>query len=296
MYSQIASNRRSTVFLFVSFIILILLIGYVLNLVFAGGLMFIIIAAIIAVSMSLISYYSGDKIVLSMTRAIEADSKKYLHLHNVVEGLSIAAGIPKPKVYIIPGLAINAFATGRNPKTASVAVTEGCLQKLNRTELEGVIAHELSHIKNYDIRVMMLASVLVGIIVFVSEIMLRSFLFGGLRGNDRQSNGGGMQIIFIVIGVVLLVLAPILAQIIKLAISRKREYLADASGAMLTRYPRGLADALRKIKGDHEQLKTASNATAHLFIANPFKKKQWLAGLFQTHPDVDDRIEKLEAM
>ena len=296
MYSQIASNRRSTVFLFVSFIILILLIGYVLNLVFAGGLMFIIIAAIIAVSMSLISYYSGDKIVLSMTRAIEADSKKYLHLHNVVEGLSIAAGISKPKVYIIPGLAINAFATGRNPKTASVAVTEGCLQKLNRTELEGVIAHELSHIKNYDIRVMMLASVLVGIIVFVSEIMLRSFLFGGLRGNDRQSNGGGMQIIFIVIGVVLLVLAPILAQIIKLAISRKREYLADASGAMLTRYPRGLADALRKIKGDHEQLKTASNATAHLFIANPFKKKQWLAGLFQTHPDVDDRIEKLEAM
>src|SRR3989344_624476 len=296
MYSQIASNRRSTVFLFVSFIILILLIGYVLNLVFAGGLMFIIIAEIIAVSMSLISYYSGDKIVLSMTRAIEADSKKYLHLHNVVEGLSIAAGISKPKVYIIPGLAINAFATGRNPKTASVAVTEGCLQKLNRTELEGVIAHELSHIKNYDIRVMMLASVLVGIIVFVSEIMLRSFLFGGLRGNDRQSNGGGMQIIFIVIGVVLLVLAPILAQIIKLAISRKREYLADASGAMLTRYPRGLADALRKIKGDHEQLKTASNATAHLFIANPFKKKQWLAGLFQTHPDVDDRIEKLEAM
>src|SRR3989344_7579336 len=232
MYSQIASNRRSTVFLFVSFIILILLIGYVLNLVFAGGLMFIIIAEIIAVSMSLISYYSGDKIVLSMTRAIEADSKKYLHLHNVVEGLSIAAGIPKPKVYIIPGLAINAFATGRNPKTASVAVTEGCLQKLNRTELEGVIAHELSHIKNYDIRVMMLASVLVGIIVFVSEILLRSFLWGGVRTNEDSK---GMNIIFIVIGIVLLILAPIIAQMIKFSISRKREYLADASGALITR-------------------------------------------------------------
>jgi heat shock protein HtpX len=295
MYSQIASNRRSTVFLFVSFIILIIAIGYVLNLIFAGGLMFIIIAAVIAISMSFISYYSGDKIVLSMTRAVEADKKKYLHLHNIVEGLSIAAGIPKPKVYIIPGMAINAFATGRNPKTASIAATEGCLEKLNRTELEGVISHELSHIKNYDIRVMMLASVLVGIIVFVSEIMLRSFIFGGLKGNDRQG-GGGIQIVLIVVGIVLLILAPILAQIIKLAISRKREYLADASGAMLTRYPKGLADALRKIKGDHEQLKTASNATAHLFIASPFKKKQFLVNLFSTHPDVDDRIKRLESM
>jgi len=294
MYSQISSNRRNTVFLFVAFIILVLVIGYVLNFIFAEGYLFVIFAAIIAISMSLISFFSGDKIVLSMTRAKEADKQKYLHLHNVVEGLSIAAGIPKPKVYIIPGQAINAFATGRKPELASVAVTEGCLQKLNRTELEGVIAHELSHIKNYDIRVMMLASVLVGVIVFVSEIMLRSFIFGGLRGNNRQ--GGAGQIVFILIGLALMILAPILAQIIKLAISRKREYLADASGALLTRYPKGLSNALKKIKGDHEQLKTASNATAHLFIANPFKKKQFMNSLFATHPPVDDRIKKLDAM
>ena len=153
----------------------------------------------------------------------------------------------------------------------------------------------MSHIKNYDIRVMMLASVLVGIIIFLTEIMLRSFLWGGLKGNDRQQ-GGGLQLVLIIIGVVLLILAPIIAQMIKFAISRKREYLADASGAMLTRYPKGLADALKKIKSDSSELRTASNATAHLFIANPFKKKQWLAGLFQTHPDVDLRIKKLESM
>jgi len=294
MYSEISSNKWKSVLLFIGFFIFIGILIYVINLIFFQGYVFIIFAAIVAVIFALISYYSGDKIVLAMSHAKEANKKDHAYLINTVEGLSIAAGIQKPKVYVIPGSQINAFATGRSPKNSSVAVTEGALQKLNRQELEGVIAHELSHIKNYDIRVMVLASVLVGIIVFTSEIMLRSFLFGGISGNNKE--GGRANLIFIVIGIVLLILAPIIAQLIKFAISRKREYLADASGALLTRYPKGLADALRKIKNDTSELKVASNANAHMYISNPFKKKQWFATLFSTHPNVDDRIKKLESM
>ena len=294
MYSEISSNKWKSVLLFIGFFIFIGLLAFVINLFFFQGYMFLIFAAIIAVIFALVSYYSGDKIVLAMSHAKEANKKDHAHLINSVEGLSIAAGIPQPKVYVIPGTQINAFACGRNYNNSSVAVTEGALQKLNRQELEGVIAHELSHIKNYDIRVMVLASVLVGIIVFTSEIMLRSFLFGGISGNNRE--GGKANLIFIVIGIVLLILAPIVAYMIRFAISRKREYLADASGALLTRYPKGLADALRKIKSDTSELKTASNANAHMYISNPFKKKQWLATLFSTHPDVNDRIKKLESM
>ena len=294
MYSEISTNKRNSVFLFILFFILIGAIAYVINLFFFQGYLFIIFAAVIAIAFSLISYYSGDKIVLSMVKAKEANKKEHAHLINSVEGLSIAAGIPTPKIYVMPGQQINAFATGRSPKNSSVAFTEGSLQKLSRQELEGVIAHELSHIKNYDIRVMVLASVLVGIIVFASEIMLRSFLWGGMSSNDNK--GGRLNLIFIIIGVVLLILAPIVAQLIKFAISRKREYLADASGALITRYPKGLADALKKIKNDPSELKTASNANAHLFFSSPFKKKQWLVSLFNTHPDISDRIQKLEKM
>ena len=294
MYSEISSNKWKSVLLFLAFFIFIGIFIWIINLFFFQGYFFIIGAAIVAIIFALISYYSGDKIVLAMSHAKEANKKDHAHLINTVEGLSIAAGIPQPKVYIIPGAQINAMAMGTSPKKASVAVTEGALQKLNRQELEGVIAHELSHIKNYDIRVMVLASVLVGIIVFTSEIMLRSFLFGGISNGNRE--GGRSNLIFIVIGIVLLLLAPAIAQIIKLAISRKREYLADASGALLTRYPKGLADALKKIKNDTSELNTASNANAHMYISSPFKKKQWFAGLFQTHPNVDDRIKKLEAM
>tara|TARA_Y100000034_G_scaffold132869_1_gene196898 strand:- start:286 stop:1173 length:888 start_codon:yes stop_codon:yes gene_type:complete len=295
MYSQISTNKRNSILLFIFFLILIGVVAYVVNMLFFQGYLFIIVAAVIAIGFSFMSYYSGDKMVLGMTKAKEVKKRDHPYLVNTVEGLAIAAGIPKPKVFIIPGQQINAFATGRSPKTASVAFTEGALSKLNRQELEGVIAHELSHIKNYDIRVMVLASVLVGIIIFLSEILLRSFIFGGLRGNNREGGGGG-QIIMIIAGIVLLILAPIIAQMIKFAISRKREYLADASGALMTRYPKGLADALRKIKTDHAELKTASNATAHLFISNPFKKKRFMKNLFSTHPDVDDRIKKLDAM
>src|SRR3989344_2200982 len=266
MYSEISSNKWKSVLLFLAFFIFIGIFIWMINLFFFQGYVFIIGATIVAIIFALISYYSGDKIVLAMSHAKEANKKDHAHLINTVEGLAIAAGIPQPKVYVIPGTQINAFATGRSPKNSSVAVTEGALQKLNRQELEGVIAHELSHIKNYDIRVMVLASVLVGIIVFASEIMLRSFLWGGMSSNDNK--GGRLNLIFIIIGVVLLILAPIVAQLIKFAISRKREYLADASGALITRYPKGLADALRKIQQDHEQLKTASNATAHLFFSS----------------------------
>src|SRR3989344_1512642 len=294
MYSQIEANKRNSIILFMLFFILIGVIVYVLNILFFHGYVFVIMAAIIAVIFSSISYYSGDKIVLAMSHAKEANKKDHSYLINAVEGLSIAAGIPRPKVYTIPGMQINAFACGRSPKTASVVVTEGALSKLSRQELEGVIAHELSHIKNYDIRVMVLASVLVGIIVFISEIMIRSFIFGGMKSNENSK--GSLNFIFIIIGVVLLILAPIIAQIIKFAISKKREYLADASGALLTRYPKGLADALRKIKNDTSELKTASNATAHMFISNTFKKKQWLASMFASHPDINDRIHKLDSM
>ena len=294
LYNEISSNKAKSVLLFILFLILVGVIVFVVNMLFFQGYFFIIFAALIAITFSLISYYSGDKIVLSMTKAKEAKKKDYPFFVNLVEGLTIAAGIPKPKMYVIPGAQINAMATGRNPKTASIAVTEGALQKLDRQELEGVIAHEMSHIKNFDIRVMMLASVLVGIIVFASEIMLRSFIFGGLR--SRESKGGNAQIILIVVGIALLILAPIIAQMIKFAISRKREFLADASGALITRNPNGLANALKKIKSDVSELKGASNSTSHLFISNPFKKKRWLTGMFLTHPDVNERIKKLESM
>jgi len=294
MYSQIEANKRNSIILFMLFFILIGVIVYVLNILFFHGYVFVIMAAIIAVIFSSISYYSGDKIVLAMSHAKEANKKDHSYLINAVEGLSIAAGIPRPKVYTIPGMQINAFACGRSPKTASVVVTEGALSKLSRQELEGVIAHELSHIKNYDIRVMVLASVLVGIIVFISEIMIRSFIFGGVKSNENSK--GSLNFIFIIIGVVLLILAPIIAQIIKFAISKKREYLADASGALLTRYPKGLADALRKIKNDTSELKIASNSLNHLFISSVFKKKQFLTKMFVSHPPLEDRIKKLEGM
>ena len=293
LYDEISSNKAKTFLLFLVFIIFVGIIAYIINMLFFQGIVFLVFAAIIAIVFSLISYYAGDKIVLSMTRAKEANKKEHAHLINTVEGLAIAAGIPKPKVYVMPGQQINAFATGRSPKNSSIAVTEGALQKLDREELEGVISHEMSHIKNYDIRVMVLASVLVGIIVFVSEIMLRSFLFGGLSRDDR---GGKLNIIFLILGILLLILAPIIAQMIKFAISRKREYLADASGALLSRNPKGLANALKKIKNDTSELRTASNANAHLYISNPFKKKQWLATLFSTHPEISERIRRLEAM
>ncbi len=295
IYEEISSNKRKSYLLLFLFIIIIAALGYVLGLYFNNVYFGVILATVVSVGYMLISYYSGDKMILAVSRAKPVEKKDYPHLYNTVEGLSIAAGIPMPKVYVIDDTAINAFATGRDPKHASVTVTKGAIQKLNRQELEGVIGHEMSHIKNFDIRMMMLTAVLIGITVLLSDVILRSFIYGR-RDNDRQ--GGNITVIFILVGLVLAILAPVIAKLIQLAISRKREYLSDADGALLTRYPQGLADALKKIKNDKDPLVDSANkATAHLYIANPLRNiKGTFNNLFSTHPPIDERIKRLEAM
>ena len=296
-YEEIAANKRRTAVLIFFFLVFIIFIGLVLGMFWGNAYGGLILATVVGGVYFLFSYYSGDSMILTMTGAKEAKKPEYAHLINVVEGMTIAAGLrAMPKVYVIDDTALNAFATGRSPDNSSIAVTTGLLKKLNKLELEGVIAHEMSHIKNYDIRVMMLASVMVGLSVLLSDFLLRSFLWG--RGdNDRDS--GQLTIVFIIAGLVLAIFAPLIGELMKLAISRKREFLADASGAMLTRYPKGLADALRKIKNDPDPLVDRANkATAHLFISSPFRKekKSFMQNLFSTHPDIDERIRKLEEM
>jgi heat shock protein HtpX len=242
--------------------------------------------------MALTSYYSGDKIALATTGAKQINKEQNPYVFRMVENLSITAGIPTPKVYIINDSAPNAFATGRDPQHASIALSTGIIELLENEELEGVIAHELSHIKNYDIRLMMIVIVLVGIIALLSDFFLRMTLFGGTKRDNKNSN-----VIFLIIGLVLIVLSPLIAKIIQLAISRKREYLADASGSLLTRYPEGLANALQKISQYSRPMNKANNATAHLFIASPFfGKKHLLSKFFSTHPPIEDRIKKLKSM
>lgn len=300
MYNEIASNKRKSVFLALIFIVIIIALGWVFDQLYGngrgnGGM---VLAILIALIMTMISYFSGDKIALSVSGAkeIQHDDNKYLF--HLVENLCITAGTPMPKIYIIPDPAINAFATGRDPKHASIAVTDGALAKLNNEELEGVIAHELSHVKNYDIRFMMLVAVMVGAIAIFADIMLRSggFMRGGNRDNNRD-NGSQLFAILMIAGIILAILSPLIAELIKLAISRKREYLADASGALLTRYPEGLASALEKISADNQPMRKTSSATAHLFIANPFKGgRKKISALFSTHPPIEDRIQKLRTM
>jgi heat shock protein HtpX len=250
---------------------------------------------------SWISYYFSDSITLSLSGAREVDRQSAPELYRVVENLCIAAGLPTPRIYIIDDSAPNAFATGRDPQHAVVCVTTGILQKLEKTELEGVIAHELSHIGNYDIRVMTLVVVLVGTITLLSDWFLRFSFFGGRRrSNDNE--GGQVMAILAIVGLVFAILSPIIATLIKLAVSRHREYLADASGALLTRYPEGLARALEKIASDPNPMHHANNATAHLFFASPFKADtvhetgHWFANLFNTHPPIEDRIKRLRQM
>jgi len=294
MYEQIAGNKRRSFFLIFFFVLFVLLIGYVFGRVTYFGYAGTFAAAVIAVAMSFGSYYYSDRIVLTMSRARSASEEEFPHLNNVVEGLAIAAGIPKPKVYVINDSAPNAFATGRDPEHSAVAVTTGLLQKMNREELEGVVAHELSHIRNYDIRLMTLTVVMVGIIALLSDWLLRSFLWGGRR---RDEDSGYIGLVLMLLGLVLAILSPIIAQLIRLALSRQREYLADASGAMLTRYPPGLAHALMKIASDTEPLEVANKATAPLYIATPANlrsRKAW--ALWNTHPPVEDRIKRLEEM
>jgi len=297
-YKEISRNKWGSFFLVLLFSVFVMLLGYVFSQAFAPGytISILTITFFIVIIWSLISYYSGDSIVLATAKAKQLTKKDDPFYWNTVEGLSIAVGLPMPKIYLIKEDSINAFATGRNPEHASIAVTTGARKKLNRQEFEGVIAHEMSHVANYDIRFMVLVAVMVGIVVLFSDIMLRTFIFGGARGRNRE--GGQLQIIFIVVALVLAILAPIIAQLIKLALSRKREYLADSTAVKLTRYPGGLIGALKKIKNDDDKVvDTANKATAHLYLENPLRKKQsWLNNMFSTHPPIDKRISVLESM
>lgn len=295
IYQEIESNKRLSVLLMTLFIALIAALGYFYDKIYgAGSYAGLSFAVIFSLIMTLVSYFQGDKIALWSTgaRPIAHDENKYVY--HLVENLCIASGTPMPKIYIMEDNAINAFATGRKPELASIAVTRGAIEKLNDEELEGVIAHELSHVKNYDIRFMMLVAVMVGAIVMISDIFLRARWFGfGGRRDDRDS--GQLGAILMIVGIILAILSPIIAELIKLAISRRREFLADASGALLTRYPEGLARALEKIAAENRPMAAASSATAHLFISNPFGAKK-MASLFSTHPPVEERIKRLREM
>lgn len=293
MYSQIDSNKQKSVLLLMLATALVLALGYVFDRAYGGdgygGLFLGIIISLVTTS---VSYFHGDKIALSVSGAQPIFKEENRYVWNMVENLCITAGLPTPKIYIMNDPSINAFATGRKPELASIAITTGAIEKLKNEELEGVLAHELSHIQNYDIRFMMLVAVLVGAVSIMANIFLRGGMFRR-RSNDRE--GGDALAIFAIVGVVLAILSPLIAQLIKLAVSRKREYLADASGALLTRFPDGLATALEKIQAENTPLQKANASTAHLFFANPFTGKN-LAGLFSTHPPIEDRIKKLREM
>ena len=295
MYEQIASNRRRSVFLILLLVLIIVGIAYVFGLYYDLGAYVVIPAAVFALLMSWGSYYYSDKIVLRMSGAKPVNRKQEPYLWNTVEGLSIAAGLPMPRLYVIEDSAPNAFATGRDPSHAALAVTQGLLDKMSRLELEGVVGHEMAHIQNYDIRFMTLVSVLVGTVVLLSDWMLRSLRYG--RGRRRRSRAGGAAGIVMLIGLVFVILSPIIAQLMRFALSRRREFLADASGAMLTRYPEGLASALEKIAADPEPLEVANKATAHLYIWNPLKDHRGrMNRLFSTHPPVEERVRRLREM
>ncbi len=295
--SQISANKTKTYVFLTGFVVFVVIAGYVMGQALGYGNSFMWFAVAFSVISSFVSYYWGDKMVLAMSGARPADRKREFDFFTVAENLSIAAGIPKPKLYVIDDPAMNAFATGRDPQHAVVCATSGILAKLERRELEGVIAHELSHIRNFDTRLLAVVAVLVGTTAFLADMFMRSLWWGGGR-RDRDEEGNGGQLLMIV-GIVLAIVSPIIAMFIQLAVSRKREFLADASGAYLTRYPEGLARALEKLKKDKDVLPTASNATAHLFIVNPFKGKNfgaWFSSLFDTHPPIDERIKILRSM
>jgi len=294
IYSEIDSNKKRTWLLIFGFFIFIIVLGWVFGRAFDEPLI-LVGAVIFAAIQALVSYYRSTEIVLAISGAHPVSEQQDPDLYHILENLSITAGIPMPKLYMIEDTATNAFATGRDPQHAAVAVTKGLREKLTRTELEGVLAHELSHVRNYDIRLMTVVVVLVGTVALLSDWFLRWSFWGGRR---RRSDGGGQgELILMLIALVLAILAPISAVLIQLAISRRREYLADADGALLTRYPEGLASALEKIAADMEPLETANKATAHLYIENPLKgHRSVMNSLFSTHPPVAERIKRLRSM
>jgi heat shock protein HtpX len=297
IYDAVAANRWRTVALVAVFTAIVSLLAYFVGEYFApgGGIAALPIAVAFSGASAATSYFAGDRIVLAQSQARELKDGEEPQLRNIVETLAIGLGIQPPTLYVIEDSAPNAFATGRDPKHASIAVTRGLLDKLDRTELEGVLAHEMSHVVNRDIRVMLLVTVLVGTVALITDIMWRSMRFGG--GRRRGGRDGGGAGIFALIAIVLVILTPIIAALIQFAVSRQREYLADASGALLTRYPHGLASALQKIAADTEPLEVANKATASLYIANPLHDRPtFLDGLFNTHPPIVERIRRLEAM
>ncbi len=302
MWEQIRSNQIRSVILVAGMAILLLLLGYALGLVFMdSGIAGLVIALIIWFVMNLVAYFQGDSILLALSRARKIDYDDHPRLYNVVEEMKLASGLEHmPDIYIIEDRALNAFATGRNPSRASVAITSGLLQKLNRDELQGVIGHEISHIKNRDVLLMALCSVLLGTIVILAWYASRVFLYGALFGGGgrRSSAGGGhVQLIIIALAIALIILAPIFAQLIYFAVSRKREYLADACSAQYTRYPEGLASALEKLGRSQVQLQSANKASAPMYIVNPFRRKGVsFTSLSSTHPPLEDRIRILRFM
>lgn len=292
LYTHADSNIRRTWFYLLGFLVLIILIGWIIS-YFLDSYVILLIAVIWSVLTSFFSYWYSDKIILAINGAQEIEKKDNAELYRLVENLCITAGLPLPKIYIIEEEQPNALATGRNADHAVIAVTRGLLTRLEKSELEGVIAHELSHIGNRDILIQSIVVVLVGIVVILTDLFFRMTFWGGRR---RDNKAGAIMLL---ISLALAVLAPLFAQLIKLAISRKREFLADAEGALLTRYPEGLAVALEKISQDQTPMRRANNSTAHLFLASPFKGKQsqsWLVRLFATHPPVELRIKNLRGM
>jgi heat shock protein HtpX len=301
VYEQIASNKRKTVLLFVLAIVLLAGVGYAIGVLSRSGPAGLVIALIVAVAMSLGSYFYGHRVVLASTRAREVSAAEAPRLHNLVEGLSIAAGIPKPRIWIVPESAPNAFATGRDPAHSHIAVTQGLLETMNRVELEGVLGHEIAHVVDRDILVGTVVATLVGAAVLLAEFFMRMWWWGGFRGRRGGDSGGGAaSAVIFAVGFLLLILAPIFGQLIRLAVSRNREYLADAQGAMLTRYPPGLIAALKKLQTAPTAMHSANNATAHLWLNQPSRIEGERMGamerLFSTHPPLSERIRRLEEM
>lgn len=304
MYDQVAQNKRRSIFIIVAFVILVVAVLQALNLLIGGGPYFGIVALLIAGGSAAFAYWKSDSIALRVSRAQPASLEEYGRLHNIVEGLCIAGGLPKPRIYVVEDPSPNAFATGRDPKHAAIAVTTGLLEKLNRVELEGVLAHELSHIKNYDILVSTLAVTMVGVIAIAADIGVRFLWFGmgRSRNNSNDGGGGGVMAILAVFGFFLLIFSPLIGRLMQAAVSRKREILADVSGVELTRYPPGLISALEKLRDDYTVVGSTSHATAHLWIEQPQAldesagRMARINRMFDTHPPIEERIALLREL
>jgi heat shock protein HtpX len=303
VYEQVAQNKRRSALLVMGFVALVVAVGWVFTWIFDGGVIGLVLSVLFAGGLALAGYWNSDKVALRMSRARPADEREYARLHNLVEGLCIASGLPKPRLYVIDDPAPNAFATGRNPNNAAVAVTTGLLEKMNRVELEAVLAHELSHIRNYDMLVMTMAVTMVGIIALLADFGVRMAFWGSVGGRRSGGRGGGGTAITVLVGLVFVVLAPLAARAMQAAVSRRRETLADVSAVEMTRYPPGLISALEKLKDDQSVVRSGNRATAHMWIEEPVERYadngargSRLGRAFDTHPPLDDRIALLREM